>query len=52
MAGKDQLAQLVPTSASPITVPESKNSKGKSGTAHGVQLVEKKGKSLLDKLSL
>jgi hypothetical protein len=53
MAGKDQLAQLVPTNASPITVPESKNSKGKSsGTAHGVQLVEKKGKSLLDKLSL
>jgi len=53
MAGKEQLAQLVPTSASPITVPESKVSKGRSsGTANGVQIVQKKGKSLLDKLSL
>jgi hypothetical protein len=53
MAGKDQLAQLIPTSASPITVPEAKDSKSKSsGTANGINLVQKKGKSLLDKLPL
>jgi hypothetical protein len=52
MAGQEQLAQLVPTS-NPITIPEAKDPKGKSsGTGGGIKIVQKKGKSLLDKLPL
>jgi hypothetical protein len=56
MAGKEQLSKLVPTPGSPIPLPDAQAAQtatSKSGgIARGAQIVQKKGKSLLDKLSL
>jgi hypothetical protein len=50
MSGREQMAQLV---SNPVPVAEfTESTSHSSGTATGVQIVQKKGKSLLDKLPL
>jgi hypothetical protein len=54
MAGKEQLSRIVPIAGSPLSLPDAQAAASKSGSsiARGAQIVQKKGKSLLDKLSL